>query len=247
MTRRTFPATALVAALCACALAGSARAADDTPGDPWESFNRPIFWFNDRVLDRRLLEPLAVGWEFITPATLRVHLGQLFQNLHFPLRFANDLLQADVKQAGVELGRFAVNSTVGVVGFFDPASGWGLEKRDEDFGQTLGVWGVPSGPYLQLPFVGAGSPRDSLAGLLDLAFGGAPDFLIGLPVISTTERINSRALLLEDVRDAREASLDYYSGLRDAYVPRRRALVANASDEPSTPPDDLYEVPGDDE
>ncbi len=134
-----------------------------------------------------MFEPLAVGWEFVTPRTLRVHLGQLFGNLRFPVRFVNDLLQADVRQAGVELGRFTVNSTVGVGGLFDPATGWGLEQRNEDFGQTLGFWGVPTGPYLQLPFLGFGSPRDSFGGLVDGALGGVPDLLIGLPVVRTSE------------------------------------------------------------
>ncbi len=235
---------AVVVAAWACGSAGGARAAE---GDPWEPFNRPVFWFNDRVLDRCVFEPLAIGWEFVTPRTLRVHLGQLFANLRFPLRFVNDLLQADVRQAGVELGRFTVNSTVGVGGIFDPATGWGLEQRDEDFGQTLGVWGVPAGPYLQLPFLGFGSPRDSFGGLLDSALGGVPDLLIGFPVVSTSERINGRALVLQEVRNARAASLDYYSATRDAYVRRRHTLVANAADEPPPPPDDLYEVYDDEE
>ena len=235
---------AVVVAAWACGSAGGAQAAE---GDPWEPFNRPVFWFNDRVLDRQVFEPLAIGWEFVTPRTLRVHLGQLFANLRFPLRFVNDLLQADVRQAGVELGRFTVNSTVGVGGIFDPATGWGLEQRDEDFGQTFGVWGVPPGPYLQLPLLGFGSPRDSFGSLLDTVLGGIPDLLIGFPVVNTTDRINSRAQLLQEVRDARAASLDYYSATRDEYVRRRQTLVDNTADEPPPPPDDLYEVYDDEE
>ena len=235
---------ALVVVAWGCGGAGAVRAAE---GDPWEPFNRPVFWFNDRVLDRCVFEPLAIGWEFATPRTLRVHLGQLFENLRFPLRFVNDLLQADVRQAGVELGRFTVNSTVGVGGIFDPATGWGLEQRDEDFGQTLGVWGVPSGPYLQMPLLGFGSPRDSFGSLLDNVLGGIPDLLIGFPVVNTTDRINSRAQLLQEVRDARAASLDYYSATRDEYVRRRHTLVDNTADEPPPPPDDLYEVYDDEE
>ena len=105
--------------------APSALAAEE---DPWEGFNRGVGWFDDK-LDRFVLEPVAVGWRFVTPTVVRTRLRNVFQNLGYPLRFVNDLLQGDVKQAGRETGRFLMNTTVGVAGIFDPASRYGREMR----------------------------------------------------------------------------------------------------------------------
>ncbi len=224
--------------------APSAHAAE---GDPWEGFNRGVWWVDDK-LDRYLLEPIGVGWRFVTPSVVRLRLRNVFQNLGFPLRFVNDLLQGDVKQAGRETGRFLMNTTVGVAGIFDPASRYGLEMREEDFGQTLGVWGVPAGAYLVLPFLGPSGVRDATMLPLDLLAGAWPALISPTTntVISITSRVNSRALSIEDIRELRAASLDYYVAVRDFYRQSRAALIQNG-ELPDEVSDDLYELDEEDD
>jgi phospholipid-binding lipoprotein MlaA len=113
--------------------------------DPLERMNRGIFSFNEG-LDRWFLEPVATGWDFVMPDPVETAIQRFFRNLGFPVVFVNDLLQGKPIAALQDVGRFALNSTAGIAGFFDPATEVGLPSHDEDFGQTLGVWGVPSGP-----------------------------------------------------------------------------------------------------
>jgi phospholipid-binding lipoprotein MlaA len=217
-------------------------------GDPWEGFNRGVWWFDDK-LDRYLLEPIGVGWRFITPTVVRTRLRNVFQNIGFPLRFVNDLLQGDVKQAGRETGRFLMNTTVGVAGIFDPASRYGLEMREEDFGQTLGVWGVPPGAYVVLPFLGPSGVRDATMLPLDLLAGAWPALIspTANSVISATNLVNTRALSIEDIREARAASLDYYVAVRNFYRQRRAALVQNGELPAEEIGDELYEIDEEDD
>ncbi len=236
---RAIAATALASLL----LSGFATPARADDGDPFEGFNRGIWWFDDG-LDRYFLEPIAVGWRWITPQSLRAGLRNAFDNLRFPLRFVNHLLQADVQQAGREVGRFAINSTLGVAGLWDPASRYGLELRDEDFGQTLAVWGVPPGAFLMLPVFGPSGVRDTAALPLDLALGAWPSLIsptTGI-AINVTERINTRARLIDDVRELRAASLDYYVAVRNAYRQLRVARVQNGEVPDEETSDDLYEL-----
>ena len=197
--------------------------------DPLEGFNRKIFWFNDRV-DTYVLVPVASGWAWVAPVRVRTSVKNFFDNLRFPIVTVNDLLQAKPVAAGSDVARFAVNTTVGVLGFFDPASGWGLEKHNEDFGQTLGYWGVPAGPYLVLPLLGPSDVRDALGLGVDTAASVTPWFvdefiLIGAQAVDV---IDERSLVLQEARDAKESSVDYYSFLRNAYVQRRNALVTDS-------------------
>jgi phospholipid-binding lipoprotein MlaA len=196
--------------------------------DPLEGMNRKIFWFNDKV-DVWVLEPAAKGWTLITPRRARACVSNFFGNLRFPIVAVNDLLQGKFVDSATDVGRFAVNTTVGVLGFFDPATGFGLERHNEDFGQTLGVWGMPPGPYLVLPLLGPSNPRDLLGFGVDYALSVTPFFvdqyvLIGVRAIDI---VNERALILEEVRDAKEAAIDYYSFVRDAYAQRREALISD--------------------
>lgn len=207
-------------------LAGRAWAADGSEGDPIESVNRRIFWFNER-LDQYILEPVATGWDFVLPDRVQKSITNFFTNLRFPIVAINDVLQGKLKRSGVEVARFGVNTTVGVLGFFDPATGWGLERVEEDFGQTLGYWGVPPGPYLVLPILGPSNPRDGFGFIVD---GFAAIYPLFVPIEYaiapyTVEIINARSRVLEDVRDAREAAVDFYVFVRNAYVQRRRVLV----------------------
>ena len=164
------PLLAAVLVLSWAAAVRRASAAEDvgTERDPLECVNRKIFWFNDKV-DVYVLAPVARGWEKVSPHCVRTSVSNFFGNLRFPIVTVNDLLQGKVKDGASDVGRFGVNTTVGVLGLFDPASGWGLVKHDEDFGQTLGVWGVPPGAYLVLPLLGPSDPRDAAGFAVDYA------------------------------------------------------------------------------
>jgi phospholipid-binding lipoprotein MlaA len=243
------------AALLACAVGGaSARAAE--PGsadavagehpaaegravhDPWVTMNRGIFAFNE-TLDRYLIEPVATGWDFVVPHQVQRGLANFFANIATPRRVANDLLQGKLSKAGDDLGRFAINTTFGMAGLFDPAGDEGLASGDEDFGQTLGVWGAPAGPYLVLPFFGPSSPRDAAGLAVDTTL--APEFYFAPWYVSYPTAgvrvINARSLVLETVRAERESAFDFYSAVRSAYVQYRinqvrdRAAEAENQDE----------------
>jgi phospholipid-binding lipoprotein MlaA len=236
-------ASSLVVALALCAaLAGcSARRGTGTEHDPIEGVNRKMFWFNDKV-DVYALEPVATGWEKITPRRVRTSVSNFFDNLRFPIVATNDLLQGKVLASGSDVGRFAVNTTVGVLGFFDPASGWGLEKHDEDFGQTLGVWGVPPGPYLVLPLLGPSNPRDAAGLAVDSALSVTPWFvdwwILGAARVFQT--VNDRSQVLEEVRNIKRTSFDYYGFVRNAYVQRRNAQVQDSAEAGVENQEELY-------
>lgn len=191
--------------------------------DPWEGFNRAIYRFND-VADRYLLKPVAKGYKAVTPEVVRTGITNFFINLRSPIVILNDVLQGKVKQAGGDTARFVVNSTVGLVGIFDVAVHINLPLHDEDFGQTLGVWGVPSGPYLVLPLFGPSSVRDAAGFGVDSVtnprrylIDNQTDFiLLGVDVV------NSRASLL-DLENIVQG--DRYLFIRDLYLQRREFAV----------------------
>ena len=222
----------LAAVLVALVLLAScaARRPDAAEHDPWEGLNRKMFVFNDK-LDVYALEPAATGWSKVTPLRLRTSISNFFSNLRFPIVTANDLLQGKVLAAGNDIGRFAVNTTVGVLGFFDPASGWGLESRDEDFGQTLGVWGVPSGPYLVIPLLGPSTVRDAAGQAVDVAFAVTPFFVDTWILVAARmfDAVDERSLYLQEVRDAKRSALDYYTFVRNAYLQRRKAQLKDSA------------------
>jgi phospholipid-binding lipoprotein MlaA len=216
----------------------ASQPADD---DPFEPFNRAMFAFNDGF-DHYLLRPAAAGWDFVVPVPVENAFGRFFENLRFPIRFANNLLQGKVDPAAITLCRFLVNSTFGVAGFLDVGTGLGLPRQDGDFGQTLGIWGFPGGPYLVWPIFGPSNPRDTvgLVGDTYLNVGGLfIDFyvLLGARVVET---VNARSLALGDVDRAREASLDFYTAVRTAYLARRNALIAGTKTPTKKEELDLY-------
>ena len=131
-----------------------------TNADPYEGFNRGVYKFND-TLDRAALKPIAKGYRKVTPGFVRAGIGNVLANLEYPGTFVNQFLQGKWALGFRDTGRFLLNSTLGVAGIFDVATPLGLEKNDEDFGQTLAVWGVPSGPFLNLPLFGPSSLRDA--------------------------------------------------------------------------------------
>ena len=227
-------------------LVEEAPAARFEESDPWQGFNRKIFWFNDK-LDVYVLEPVAKGYDFVVPDRAQTSVANFFRNVRFPVVLGNDLLQGKMNAAATETGRFFVNTTVGVVGLFDPATDWGLVSPEEDFGQTLGWWGAGTGPYLVLPIFGPSTIRDGAGILVDIPMSVAPFFvnsyiLYGVRVL---EVVNYRAQVLDTAAQAKEASVDYYTFMRNAYLQRREALVNDqttpaATETPSANEEDLY-------
>jgi phospholipid-binding lipoprotein MlaA len=218
-------------------------AADDDVHDPLEGMNRGVFWFNERV-DRYFLEPVATAWDRALPDPVQTHLRQAAANLGTPVVLVNDVLQAKPVDAIEDIVRFVINSTLGLAGLFDPAAAFGVAPNHEDFGQTLGYWGLPAGPYLMLPFLGPSNPRDGVGLLVD-GFAQPLSYLVPGYVtfaIGATHVVNERSLLLEEVRENRKSAFDFYAFVRNAYVQYRENLVADRSDddEAAETEDDLY-------
>ncbi len=205
--------------------------------DPLEKLNRGVYAFNDG-LDKTMLKPAAEVYETIVPEPVDSGVSNFFSNLGDIVVVVNDLLQFKFKQAASDSGRFLINSTVGLLGFVDVASELGLPKHNEDFGQTLGYWGVGSGPYLVLPFFGPSSVRDTvgLGGdtLLDPFFYYYTGTHAGTHALApyVVKGIDQRAKLLGAEKVLQVAALDEYSYVRDAYLSRREYLVYDG-----TPPE----------
>ena len=210
--------------LCACAtLAVLPAVAGAADSDPWESFNRPVFRFND-TLDTYALKPLAQGYQTVTPQFLEDGVHNVFRNVGDVGNLANNLLQGKVHDAGVDTGRLIFNTTFGVLGFFDVASEMGLQRSDEDFGQTLGAWGLGSGPYLVLPLLGPSSLRDAPAKIPDGYLAPYPyiDHVPTRNIIRGVNVIDARANLLSAEK---MVSGDKYIFIRNAYLENREFRV----------------------
>ncbi len=252
MNRRAILASALAAGLL-FAGAVSAPAAepaaatgsdgDVTVHDPWEPVNRKIFAFNEGF-DHWFLEPVATGWDFVMPDPVEMSIQHFFRNLKFPVVFVNNLLQAKPVGAVTELGRFMVNTTVGIAGFFDPATYLRMPNSDEDFGQTLGVWGVPGGPYLVLPVLGPSNPRDTGGLVVDYGLSGYTWFIpwYASAGITSVRIVNQRSRLLETIREERKSAFDFYVAVRNAYVQRRDDQIGDRKPKSEETDDDLYDV-----
>jgi phospholipid-binding lipoprotein MlaA len=228
--------------------AGAGSDGANRVNDPLEPINRRVFWFNEQA-DRWLFEPAGTVWDWVVPHRVQTSIRNLFENARFPVVFVNDLLQAKPKQAAEDLARFALNTTVGVAGLFDPASRVGLEANLEDFGQTLGYWGVPPGPYLVWPLLGPSNPRDTVGLAVDSVTRVYPYFLDWWinAAITATDLINRRALALEMIREERKNAFDFYAFVRNAHVQLRENLVKDSEREPTDISDDLYYFEEDDE
>lgn len=218
--------------------------------DPWEPMNRGIWAFNER-LDAWLLEPVAIGWDFVMPRRVQLCVNNFFSHLVLPVRFVNDLLQLKPVKALEDGGRFVVNTLVGVGGLFDPASSGGIPRHDEDFGQTLGHWGVPPGPYLVLPVLGPSNPRDGVGLAVDSAMA-VQSFFVSFPILAgaaVVDAVNTRSLTIEEIRAEREAAFDFYVAVRAAYAQFREHRVHDRSEAPeeSAPDEDLYYFDEDEE
>lgn len=207
------------------------RAQSDDSYDPWEGFNRNLFSIHESV-DQAVLEPVARGYRAITPQPVRSGVRNFLRNLRAPVTFANDVLQGEFGRAGTTVARFGVNTTIGIAGMFDPAERMGLEYHEEDFGQTLAVWGVDSGPYIFVPLMGPTTVRDSAGRIIDIAFDPltwaefdeADDVRTGRTVLTA---LSARELVLDTVDDIRRDSLDPYVTIRSSYSLLRESAIQN--------------------
>lgn len=206
-----------------CATSGNTR-------DPAEGFNRAMFAFNEG-LDTVLIRPVAKGYDTVAPAFVRTGVANFFGNIADVFIAVNNLLQGKPADAASDAGRFIFNSTFGILGIFDVASEAGLEKHEEDFGQTFGRWGAGPGAYVVVPVFGPRDVRDTAGLVLDVAADPVGN-LKNVPVrnsLSAVRLVSDRAALLPADKVIEEAALDKYSYMRDAYLQRRRNQVFDGS------------------
>ncbi|MFZ2628868.1 MAG: VacJ family lipoprotein [Rugosibacter sp.] len=231
-TRTLIAALLAMGLITGCATSGNAK-------DPIEGFNRAMYAFNDG-LDKAVIKPVAKGYDAVLPNPVRTGVTNFFGNIADLFIGVNNLLQGKVSDGGGDLGRVAVNTTVGVLGVFDVASRMGLEKHEEDFGQTFGRWGMGSGAYVVLPLFGPRTVRDTGGLVLDVATDpvGYIDHVPTRNTLLTLRAINDRADLLPAEKVVEEAALDKYSYIRDAYLQRRRSLVYDGN-----PPREAEDAP----
>lgn len=194
--------------------------------DPWEGFNRSMFSFNEG-LDKAVIKPVAQGYDAVAPDPVKTGVSNFFSNIGDVFIGVNNLLQGKVGDAASDAGRVLVNTTIGILGLIDWASDMGLEKHDEDFGQTFGRWGIGSGPYVVLPFFGPRTLRDSVGLAADLNTDPVAK-MHAVPernTLLTTRVVDQRADLLPAEKVIEGAALDKYTYIRDAYLQRRERLV----------------------
>ncbi len=214
--------------------------------DPWEPMNVNVFEFN-RQVDRFVLKPVAKGYNFVMPDLVQVGISNIFSNLRFAPRFFNNVFQGKLKGAGIEVGRFLINSTVGLVGFFDLAKHVDLVTPEEDMGQTLGFYGVKPGPYLVLPFLQPYTVRDLVGYVGDMFLNpinwlvvpiieveGVPSVIAHEDDLTSTliqlgarvaEIVNERSRNLETYQGVEEATLDLYTAVRNGYLQKRAQAI----------------------
>jgi phospholipid-binding lipoprotein MlaA len=197
------------------------------PRDPWERMNRTTFKVN-MAIDHAVARPVAHGYQKVVPGPVRTSVSNFMDNLFYPITMVNDLLQAKFKGFGQDTGRFLLNTTVGIGGLFDPATKVGLEKHEEDLGQTFGVWGIKPGPYFVIPILGPSDVRDGVGKIGDgflsplsyvnnnyIRYG-----VYGVYIVDTRYRLIPQERLLDE-------SYDPYTFLRNAYLERRQYQVTD--------------------
>jgi phospholipid-binding lipoprotein MlaA len=228
-----------LAALLAAGCASIPPDAGKNPTDPWEVYNRNVFEFNERA-DEYVIKPLAQGYTKVVPEPVRDCIGNIFRNLGDVGTAVNNLLQGKPFQASSDICRVAINSTVGLLGCFDVATKVGLTRNNEDFGQTLGRWGLEPGPYFVLPLLGPSSLRDTLGRGADIytdpvSYINQDAYQIAAQALRVIE---VRAGLLAATRLLEGAALDKYQFVRDGYLQRRRNLIYDGNPPPLKDPDE---------
>jgi len=230
-----------VLVLCvAGVLGGCATTAAQNPSDPWENVNRRVYAFNSKA-DKYAFKPIAQGYKWAVPLPARMGVSNFFGNIDDVWIGFNNVLQGKPGTGISDFGRFAVNSTVGILGLFDVATDMGIEKHDEDFGQTLAVWGVPDGPYMVLPFFGPSNVRDTSGLIVDRGVFNINYLIDSVPVrnsLTALRVVDGRASLLGAEDTLNQASLDPYTFLRAFYQQSRRSEIYDGH-----PPreDDFYD------
>ena len=197
--------------------------------DPLEDRNRSIYAFNEN-LDEAIIEPAADGYDYITPNFLQKGFNNFFDNINYPVTIINQVLQGNIEKSLQDTLRFSVNTSIGIFGFFDPASSMGLPEHDEDFGQTLAVWGVKEGPYLMLPFIGPKTLRSLTGDLTDVLFNPL------LNIDDTNLKIKTNLInILQDRSDLSgleeelDNSFDPYQYIKDSYIQNRKYKIHNGN------------------
>lgn len=229
--KRQLSQIALAASLL---LVGCASAPTANPKDPWEPMNRSVASFNDKV-DDNVLKPLATGYRNVVPDLIQTGVRNVFNNFADMWSTVNNLLQLKPINTAESLGRVIVNTVFGIYGIFDVATYIKLERHPEDFGQTLGYWGVPNGPYLVLPLFGPSTLRDGASLPIDFAVSPT-QFVNDIPTrnqVFTLRLVSKRAELLKSGNMLEQASIDKYSFTRDAYLQYRRSQIYDGN-----PPDE---------
>ena len=242
--------TTILSVVAAFSLAACASSQSDvsqgTMADPYEDFNRSVFAFN-MGLDKYAIEPTAKAYGAITPSFLRDRFSDFARNLGEPVTFVNSVLQGEGTRAGDTAFRFVFNSTVGLLGVWDPAEKVGVTHHDEDFGQTLAVWGVPSGPYLVLPLLGSSNPRDALGLVVDRAFQPltwiefeSDDDLDTYIMVGSAALagLNTRLELDEQIK-ALNSQPEPYIALKRVYTSQRESAILNGKVDEENVYDDL--------
>ncbi len=210
-------------------------------GDPIEDFNRVIFFFND-MLDAMFFTPICKIYRGVVHDEIRARVSYVLRNVREPVNFANNILQADFEEAGITLGRFVTNTTVGVGGIFDVGTDWGMPFERQDFGMTMASWGIGEGGYLMLPILGPSTFREAPGIAVDIALDPMTWFIPSDAVAITYARAGAQGLddynevqpMLEDLR---KNSLDFYIGVRAWYLERRRSKVREALGDSAQPAD----------
>ena len=234
------------AALAIALLQGCASGPQANPADPLEPFNRSVYRFNEG-LDRAVLKPVATAYQNVTPSPVRTGVTNFFENLSDAWSFVNNVLQAKPAEAADTLFRFTTNTFWGLGGIFDVATELKIAKHKEDFGQTLGVWGLAPGPYLVLPLFGPSSARDSAGLLVDRqgSLLSQTDSIAARNSLTGLSLVDTRANLLEAGNLLDQAALDKYAFIRDAYLQRRQSLVGTSEGAASAPrqPEERFDLP----
>ncbi|MEZ6023686.1 MAG: VacJ family lipoprotein [Hyphomonadaceae bacterium] len=232
----TMPIDGVVAYQAAPAAAGN---------DPWEGMNRDLYAVHNAV-DGAVLEPIARGYRAVTPRFARTGVSNFLRNLRSPAIFANDVLQAEPTRSATTAGRFGINTTIGILGLFDPATSMGLERHDEDFGQTLAVWGLESGPYIFVPLMGPTTVRDATGKVIDIVFDpltwaefdNVDEARVARTVLAG---VAARESVIEAVEDL-ETSIDPYVSIRSSYFLLRESAIQNGQADVQELPD-FEEIP----
>jgi phospholipid-binding lipoprotein MlaA len=239
MPRSPYRVGLLLSLLLIAGVCGGCSSAN--PRDPLEPVNRSIYKFNDGW-DKVVAQPVAEGYKAVLPPPVRNGVNNFFGNWRDTTTAINNLLQFKLGHAASDVGRIIVNTTVGFFGVFDVASRIGLQKHEQDFGLTLGVWGIPNGPYLVLPFLGPSTARDTVGYVVDIYTDPQIYLVTNSPetyIVLGVRIVNVRANLLEAGQVFEQAAVDRYAFLRDAYLQRRRSQMYDGN-----PPMDIPDQGG---